>query len=180
MPALPPEACCVGAYAIQISSPWICTMETVHSLTMREGRPAIWTERRPGLCEACSQRDVAAYKRLRSRASVEGRTSSRRRPKPVSPSKPAKPSKPHKPVRSRSARGSTSRVSGGRVSGGGTGVWANVGGTGRSKLAASIPVAINVEHWVFFIYPTFIYPSERAGALGDNQRKIHSLQKLCL
>ena len=142
-----------------------------NSLTMREGRPAIWTARRSSLCEACSQRDLTAYTRLRSRGSVEIRTSSRRRPKPVSPSKPAKPSKPHKPVLSRSARGSTSRVSGGLVSGGGTGVWANVEGTGRSKLAASIPVAINVEHWVFFIYPTFLYPSERACALGYNQQQ---------
>ena len=139
-------------------------METVHSLTMREGRPAIWTERRSGLCEACSQRDVAAYTRLRSRESVEVRTCSRR-PRPVSPSKPAKPSKPHKPVRSRSARGSTSRVSGGRVSGGGTGVWANGVATGSSnKLDASRLVPTQVEHFVFVMFLTLC----RAFALGDH------------
>jgi hypothetical protein len=167
---LHPCAFCGGAYAEQISSPSMCTMETVSSLTMRAGRPAIWTERRASLCEACSQRDITAYTRFRSRASAEMCTRSRR-PRPVSPSKPAKPSKPHKPVLSRSARGSTSRVSGGRVSGGGTGVWANVVGTGRSKLAASIPVAINVANGVFFIDPTFVYPSKRAYALGNNQHQ---------
>jgi hypothetical protein len=156
-------------------------METVPSLTMRAGRPAIWTERRARLCEACSHCAMGAYTRFRSRGSVERRTSSRRRPKPVSPSKPANPSKPHKPVLSRSVRGSTSRVSGGRVSGGGTGVWANVGGPGRSKLAASIPVAINIANGVFFIDPIPISTLLRKPALSMIiNTKVHSTQKLCL
>jgi hypothetical protein len=35
--SLPPRAFCVGAYAVQISSPGMCTMETIHPLTMRAG-----------------------------------------------------------------------------------------------------------------------------------------------
>ena len=156
-------------------------METVPSLTLRAGRPAIWTERSARLCKACSQHAIAVYTRFRSRGSVAMRTSSRRRPKPVSPSKPANPSKPHKPVLSRSARGSTNRVSGGRVSGGGTGVWANVGGPGKSKLVASIPVAIHVEHWVFFIEPPFLSTFLREPTLSMIINvKVHSLQELCL
>ena len=140
-----------------------------------------WTERSARLCEACSQHAIAVYTRFRSRGSVAMRTSSRRRPKPVSPSKPANPSKPHKPVLSRSARGSTTRVSGGRVSGGGTGVWANVGGPGQSKLVASIPIAIHVEHWVFFIEPPFLSTLLREPTLlMIINVKVHSLQELYL
>src|SRR5205823_12126511 len=106
------------------------------------------------------------------RGLVAARTSSRRRPKPASPSKPAKPSKPHTPVVSRSARLSTVRVSGVGVV-----VCAKVGGTGRSKFAASIPVAIHVEKVVFVIPLTFLSLSESACALGDTHIKPYGTQE---
>ena len=81
----------------------------------------------------------------------------------MSPSKPTNPSKPHKPVLSGSVRVSTTLVSGvGFV------VCANVIGTGRSKLAVSIPVAIHGGNGVFFTYPTFLSRSESTCALGEN------------
>ena len=89
-----------------------------------------YTQQRPscaGPLLQASRSDRTSYGRRCSRTAVSGRTRSGsvRRLSPASPSKPAKPRRPHKPVVSRVARGSASRVSGGRVSDGGTGVWAN-------------------------------------------------------